>query len=63
MLAKEKNSLSAPFTGTVFYDYAYALGGKIGLELSQIVFYDEQSGLAQIRLDSMILDLLVREPL
>lgn len=57
--SEREEQLSALSTGTVFYGYAYALGGKIGSELSQIVFYDEQSGLAQIRLDSAIFDLLV----
>lgn len=42
---------------TRIYGYAYALGGKVGSEFSQVSLNDGQSGLVQIRVDSNLYNL------
>lgn len=44
---------------TRIYGYAYALGGKVGSEFSQVSLNDGQSGPVQIRVDSGLYSLLV----
>lgn len=41
-------------SNVVFNGYAYALGGKIGSEFSQLISYNDESGLYQIKVSSNI---------